>query len=194
MSDARARQDEIGARPIEPPLGQALTALRAGDLDSFSDWLHEVRFPTSTVGIASMRTIAEVIVTERLDAGFAPSASIDEIAATLAGRSGLRGGDFGGASTSPPSVSPTTDTSTVSHQLAAARAEIARLRAERDALEAKVDELAGARVLADALATELERDEWLRARLRRLKDTRAARAIIYVRRRLRAGTRSAASR
>ena len=86
------------------------------------------------------------------------------------------------------------DEAAVRRELAETYDEIARLRAERDRLEARVDELAGARVLADQLAAELERDEWIRARLRRLKATRPVRGLIYVRRKVRSRTNSAASR
>jgi len=86
------------------------------------------------------------------------------------------------------------DEAAVRRELAKTYDEIARLRAERDLLEARVDELAGARVLADELAAELERDEWIRARLRRLKATRPVRGLIYVRRKVRSRTSSAANR
>jgi len=65
--------------------------------------------------------------------------------------------------------------------LIAAWDQIASLRAERDELEGKVAELGGARVLADELAAELERDEWIRARLRKAKATPPARALIKLR-------------
>lgn len=65
--------------------------------------------------------------------------------------------------------------------LAAAWDEIASLTAERDELERKVAALGGAQVLAAELAAELERDEWIRARLRRAKATPPARALIKAR-------------
>ena len=161
----------------------ALDALRAGDLDAFTDWLHEARFTTPAAASETLRSVAESIVAEGLAAGFAPTASVDEITATLVGRCGT------------PITSTDTDTrsrrrlvetgaldASARRELLEAYDEIARLRAERDALENRVDELAGARVLADQLAAELERDEWIRARLRRLKATRPVRGLIYVRR------------
>ena len=86
------------------------------------------------------------------------------------------------------------DDTSLRRELSAAYDEIARLRAERNTLEARVDELAGARVLADQLAAELERDEWIRARLRRVKATRPVRGLVYARRWLRSRTSSAATR
>ena len=197
MSDARAWQSGTGLRPIDPPVIAALDALRGGDLDVFSDWLHDARFPTTPTAVAALRSLAESIVDEGLGAGFAPTATVDEITTTLVGRCGLR------MSAEVIRVSDATDRPTravgrdeavLRKELVAAREEVARLRAERDALEARVDELAGARVLADALAAELERDEWIRARLRRVKGTRAVRGLIYVRRRLRSRTNSSANR
>ena len=171
---------------IEPPVTDALEALRAGDLDTFSDWLHEARFPTTPAAIAALRSLAETIVAEGLRAGFVPTATVDEITTTLVGRCGIpvTSADFAPHA----SDADARDDATLRRELSAAHDEIARLRAERDELETRVDELAGARVLADRLAAELERDEWLRARLRRLKATRAVRGLLYVRRRLRSGT------
>jgi hypothetical protein len=203
MSDARARQSEVELRPIDPPVVAALDALRAGDLDGFSDWLHDARFPSTAIAVAALRSLAESIVGEGLDAGLAPSATVDEITATFVGRCGLSTAVAAMAPGAPPRVAGfgiDADADADPHraalrrELAAARDEIVRLRAERDALETRVDELAGARVLADALAAELERDEWIRARLRHLKQTRGARALIYARRRLLSRTSSPASR
>jgi hypothetical protein len=199
MNDARTRQEDAGARPTAPSIDDALAAVRAGDVDRLSDWLHDARFASSATGVVALRTVAETIVAEQLDVGFAPSATVDEITVVLAGRCGLSL-DEGSAvadvvrgQSRADAADASTDVS-VARQLTAARAEIERLRAERDALEARLDELAGARVLADELAAELERDEWLRARLRRLKDTRVARALIYARRRVRTRTKSSANR
>ena len=192
MSDARAWQS-AGLRPIDPPVVAALDALRAGDLDVFSDWLHETRFPTTPVAIAALRSLAESIVDEGLGAGFAPTATVDEITTTLVGRCGVRvsANDVRAGDDDPPRRhSPATgrDEAALRHDRSVAHDEITRLLVERDALDARVEELAGARVLADALAAELERDEWIRARLRRLKSTRAVRGLIYVRRRVRSRT------
>ena len=57
-------------------------------------------------------------------------------------------------------------------------------RRDRDRAEAAAIELAAARELARSLGEELERDEWIRARLRRLKATPPARALIAGRKRL----------
>ena len=197
MSDARAWQSGAGLRPIEPPVIAALDALRAGDLDIFSDWLHDARFPTTPAAVAALRSLAESIVDEGLGAGFAPTATVDEITTTLVGRCGLRSSAeviHAGDATQHRTRALGHDEAVLRKELAAAREEVARLQAERDALEARVDELAGARVLADALAAELERDEWIRARLRRVKSTRAVRGLIYVRRRLRSRTNSSVKR
>jgi hypothetical protein len=198
MSDARAWQSAAGLRPIDPPVVAALDALRAGDLDVFSDWLHETHFPTTPVAVAALRSLAESIVGEGLGAGFAPTATVDEITTPLVGRCGLRASaDVIRASGDTPRRPPPAtgrDESALRHDLSVAQREITRLQAERDALESRVEELAGARVLADALAAELERDEWIRARLRRLKATRAVRGLIYARRRVRSRTNSSANR
>lgn len=207
------REAEVGHGRAElghgdPSLAGALDALRAGDLDSFSDWLEAARFSSAPAAAAALRSVADSIVAEGLSAGFAPTATIDEITATLGGRCGfaLDPDDItaavtddqqrrrGGQSRRAVVENGTADGDSVRRELLAAYDEIARLRAERDALEARVDELAGARVLADRLAAELERDEWIRARLRRLKASRPARGLLYVRRRLRSRTSSAASR
>jgi len=175
----------------------ALAALRAGDLDAFSDWLHAVRFPTLAAGHATLRAVAESIVNDGLPAGFAPTTTVAEITATLMARCGLpvhpADDDVAGGRQSPRVLveSGALDDASVRRRLLAAYDEIARLRSERDALEVRVDELAGARVLADQLAAELERDEWIRARLRRVKATRPVRGAIYARRWLRSRTRSA---
>ena len=182
-------------------VGHALVALRASDLDAFSDWLHSVRFSTTTAAMAAMRSLSEVIVAEGLGAGFAPTATVDEITAILVGRCGIPVGPAtisshpqGQQSRRALVESGALDDTSVRRELSAAYDEIARLRAERDALEARVDEFAGARVLADQLAAELERDEWIRARLRRLKASRLVRGLLYARRRLRSRTSSAATR
>jgi hypothetical protein len=208
MRGAEVGQSEAEVGQIDPSLVSALDALRAGDLDSFSDRLDAARFPSTPAASAALRSLADSIVTEGLSAGFAPTATIDEIAATLGGRCGVvldpdhtttaatEDGQRprGGQSRRAIVESGTADGESMRRELLAAYDEIARLQAERDALEARVDELAGARVLADRLAAELERDEWIRARLRRLKASRPARGLIYVRRRLRSRTSSAASR
>jgi hypothetical protein len=69
--------------------------------------------------------------------------------------------------------------------LAAALTSLAVARAERDRAEAAVVELAATRALAHSLGEELERDEWIRARLRNAKSTLPARALIAARKRLR---------
>jgi hypothetical protein len=179
----------------------ALAALRADDLDSFSDWLHAVRFATAAAAGDALRSVAESIVAEGLRAGFAPTTTVDEITTILMGRCGIPVSPEGDDTDERGARSPRSlvesgplDDASVRHELLAAYDEIARLRAERDTLEARVDELAGARVLADQLAAELERDEWIRARLRRVKATRPVRGVIYARRWLRSRTSSATSR
>jgi hypothetical protein len=187
----------------EAEVGQgdaALAALRAGDLDAFSDWLHTTRFATTTEATVTLHSIARTIVAEGLDAGFGPTATVDEITAVLAGRCGMTlsptalGAPDGRQSRRALIQSGVLDDDAIRRELIAAHDEIVRLRAKRDALERKVDELAGARVLADQLAAELERDEWIRARLRRLKDTRPVRGLLYVRRKIQSRTKSATSR
>ena len=175
-----------------------LTALRAGDLDAFSDWLHTVRFANTPAAIAALRSLAESIVGEGLAAGFGPTATIEEITATLVGRCGIPVNpvDIEAPHQSSQSrqaliESGALDDASLRRGLLTAYDEIARLRAERDRLETRVDELAGARVLADQLAAELERDEWIRARLRRLKASRPVRGLLYFRRRSRRRARRA---
>jgi hypothetical protein len=179
----------------------AIAALRAGDLDAFSDWLHTTRFSTTAEATVTLHSIARTIVAEGLDAGFAPTVTVEEITGVLAGRCGI------GLPAAPLAATPATlqsrraliesgvlDDAAIRRELVAAQDEIVRLRAKRDALEKKVDELAGARVLADELAAELERDEWIRARLRRLKATRPVRALIHARRKVQSRTKSATTR
>jgi hypothetical protein len=215
MSEAEVGQSEAEVGQGEAEVGQgdtALAALRAGDLDAFSDWLHDARFATTTAATATLHALAGAIVAEGLEAGFAPTATVDEITAILMGRCGLPVSPTALISRSEGPLGPVEATSdgsqsrralvesgvldgaAVQRELSAAYDEIAHLRAERDALEVRVDELAGARVLADQLAAELERDEWIRARLRRLKDTRPVRGLLYVRRKVQSRTSSAASR
>jgi len=179
----------------------ALAALRAGDLDAFSDWLHAVRFPTAAAAGDALRSVAETIVAEGLRAGFAPTTTVDEITAILMARCGITAEPTsahnrgpGARSTRSLIESGALDDASVRRELLAAYDDIARLRAERDTLEARVDELAGARVLADQLAAELECDEWMRARLRRVKATRPVRGVIYARRWLRSRTSSTTRR
>jgi len=193
---------EVGQGEAEVGQGEtALAALRAGDLDAFGDWLHTTRFATTSAATAVLHSLAAAIVTEGLDAGFAPTATVDEITATLMGRCGIPvsptalGATRDGSQSRRAMVeSGTLDDAALRRELSATYDEIALLRAERDALESRVDELAGARVLADQLAAELERDEWIRARLRRFKATRPVRGLLYLRRRVQARTSSAATR
>jgi hypothetical protein len=70
--------------------------------------------------------------------------------------------------------------------LAEAYDDIDRLRAERDAFEDAAVAGEGARRLAIELGAELERDEWIRARIRRTKSTLPMRVAIRVRRLARA--------
>src|SRR5207237_8680497 len=69
--------------------GAALDALRAGDLDGFTDALHAARFSTTMAARTALRSVAAAIVDEGLAAGFAPTATVDEITATLVGRCGI---------------------------------------------------------------------------------------------------------
>ena len=214
MSEAEVGQSgaEMGQSGAEVGQGHtALVALRAGDLDAFSDWLHSARFASTAAAAATLRSVAGSIVTEGLAAGFAPTATVDEITTILVGRCGIPVSPAAPISRSEGPLEPATgsegsqsrramvesgalDEAAVRRELSATYDEIARLRAERDLLETRVDELAGARVLADQLAAELERDEWIRARLRRLKATRPVRGLIYVRRKIQSRTNSAANR
>jgi hypothetical protein len=207
MSAAEVGQGGAEVGQGDPLLAGAIDALRGGDLDAFSDWLGATRFANTAAAVASLRSLAEAIVAEGLSAGFAPTTTIDEITTILVGRCGLSvvdgditsaaAGDdphLGGQSRRTVVENGSAGAESIRRELLAAYDEIARLRAERDTLEARVDELAGARVLADRLAAELERDEWIRARLRRLKASRPVRGLLYVRRRLRSRTSSAASR
>ena len=208
MSEAEVGQSEAEVGHSDPSLVAALDALRARDLDTFSDWLHAVRFPSTAAAVAALRSLAESIVVEGLPAGFVPTATVDEITATLVGRCGIpvapADSETDVAHHHTPQRGEQTrrtivesgplDGESLRRGLLTAYDEIARLRAERDTLEARVDELAGARVLADRLAAELERDEWIRARLRRVKASRPVRGLLYVRRRLRSRTSSATSR
>jgi hypothetical protein len=57
-------------------------------------------------------------------------------------------------------------------------------RTARDTAEAATVELAAARALALSLGEELERDEWIRARLRNVKSTAPVRALIAARKRV----------
>src|SRR5690242_19298386 len=145
MNDGRARQAEVGARSIEPLLAVALEALRAGDLDRFSDWLHDTKFPSATAAIDALRTIAQAVVDERLDAGFAPAATVDEITGVLADRCGVPFTERARAHATRVTAPATEAGGDAARALADARAEIERLKAERDALEVRLDELAGAR-------------------------------------------------
>lgn len=65
--------------------------------------------------------------------------------------------------------------------LLAAWAELARARRDRDLAEADAVGHAAARTLAADLGAVLERDEWIRARLRNVKSTKPARALIAAR-------------
>jgi hypothetical protein len=57
-------------------------------------------------------------------------------------------------------------------------------RRDRDAAEAAAVDAAASRALAQSLGEVLERDEWIRARLRAVKATKPARALIEARKRL----------
>jgi hypothetical protein len=63
--------------------------------------------------------------------------------------------------------------------------ELAAALVARDEAEERAMALAGARELADRLAGELERDEWIRARVRKVKGTPVAKAAIKARRAVR---------
>ncbi|HEV8298615.1 MAG TPA: hypothetical protein VGQ20_15015 [Acidimicrobiales bacterium] len=69
--------------------------------------------------------------------------------------------------------------------LASAYGALAAARVDRDRAEAAAVELAASRALVRELGDELERDEWIRARLRRVKATAPMRALIAARKRLR---------
>jgi hypothetical protein len=62
--------------------------------------------------------------------------------------------------------------------------ELAAARHDRDAAEATAVDAAASRALAQSLGEVLERDEWIRARLRAVKSTKPARALIEARKRL----------
>lgn len=69
--------------------------------------------------------------------------------------------------------------------LAAALRSLTEARAGRARAESAAVELAATRALALSLGEELERDEWIRARLRAVKHTPPVRALIAARKRLR---------
>ena len=62
--------------------------------------------------------------------------------------------------------------------------ELAAARRDRDAAEATAVDAAASRALAQSLGEVLERDEWIRARLRAAKSTKPAKALIEARKRL----------
>jgi hypothetical protein len=68
--------------------------------------------------------------------------------------------------------------------LAGALGQLDAARQARDVAEAAAVELAATRALAQSLGEELERDEWIRARLRNAKSTVPARALIAARKRV----------
>lgn len=142
--------------------------------------------------LATVHDAAERAFAELADVDFAPEATVNDVVAALAHRAGLGIGRdeidrrFADGPSRADRVATAGD-GALRAALAAAYARIAALEAERAALEERVAELAGARVLADTLAEELERDEWIRARLRRLKATPPLRAAIKLRKALRRG-------
>jgi hypothetical protein len=73
----------------------------------------------------------------------------------------------------------------IERALAAAWADLARARRDRDAAESAAIELQATRALALSLGDELHRDEWIRARLRKLKATRPVELAVALRKRLR---------
>jgi hypothetical protein len=68
--------------------------------------------------------------------------------------------------------------------LTSAYDELVTARRDRDAAEAAAVDAAASRALAQSLGEVLERDEWIRARLRNVKATKPARALIAARKRL----------
>ena len=69
------------------------------------------------------------------------------------------------------------------HALAAAWVAVERAKHDCARAEAATIELAATRALAASLGAELERDEWIRARLRKVKNTRPVRLMIAARKR-----------
>jgi hypothetical protein len=61
---------------------------------------------------------------------------------------------------------------------------LARAIRDRDAAEAAAVDAAASRALAQSLGVVLERDEWIRARLRTVKATKPAQALISARKRI----------
>jgi hypothetical protein len=72
----------------------------------------------------------------------------------------------------------------IERALAAAWADLVRTRHDRDVAEAAAIELHATRALALSLGEELHRDEWIRARLRKVKATRPFTLAIDVRKRI----------
>jgi hypothetical protein len=72
----------------------------------------------------------------------------------------------------------------MSRALVAAYDALGEARRDRDAAEVDAVELAANRALARNLGEVLERDEWIRARLRTIKATKPARALIEARKRM----------
>jgi hypothetical protein len=97
----------------------------------------------------------------------------------------LAGAEALGASTVTDAVARgDVDESDVRVALVQALDALAAARLARDAAEAATVELAATRALAQRLGEELERDEWIRARLRNVKSTAPARALIAARKRV----------
>jgi hypothetical protein len=76
------------------------------------------------------------------------------------------------------------DARTAAVALTRAYDELVTARRDRDAAEQAAVDAAAIRALAQSLGEVLERDEWIRARLRAVKATKPARALIEARKRL----------
>lgn len=162
--------------------------------------------------------VARALVASGAPGPWPPSATVDEIAAELAGHAGVdapdlaiaswhdasarvdevRSGDAataaartaerraqGASSVRSTAAGAGLDADDLRARLAAAYDEIERLAAERDAFEDAAVAGEAARRLATEVGAELERDEWIRARIRRLKTTPPLRAAFKARRTVR---------
>jgi hypothetical protein len=134
-------------------------------------------------------------------AGEPSDTTVDEYALTLAGRAGLRVDaaalDRSKRAAADPDVWETGRSTmrdlvsqgalgpeALRRALLAAYDDLDVTRRARDQAQADAVDLVTAKALAQSLGEELERDEWIRARLRHAKATRPAKAVIAARRRL----------
>lgn len=201
----------LDARVVEALVGTSDPAERAGVLTAWGDAVRAAGADDTAQARLAWQ-LALALMRAGAAARESPTTTVDEYALALAGRAGLRvdpaaldrshrqAASRGGAAGHAAAYAQLCESGRCTMRdlveqrqlgpeelrraLLVAYDDLELARRARDQAQRDAVELAAARSLTQSLGEELERDEWIRARLRQAKATRPAKAVIAARKRL----------